>query len=444
MRHRLRTRFQRFLLLLSSRNLYSEIQRARLDAVEAWTDSVSTIITIGGLPESTQTIIALQALQIVLPKFEKSLADNMDVAGLFARLTLTLVNAIAANTLDSTDQQAANNRDERILAVFRVCLKAITDPETTPALRDVCYRTCCLIQSTSSSPVASTATQSDRSHAAVLNSSARQLLQQVQTSGERIISVLTEDAFSGRGSTRVSALLFLDALIALFQSGKAPASLLRALTKLNFVPVLLDGSLSGISGAFRDDHKDLPTTLSYFHTALALLLNLCRTTDGSQLRTEQREHSTASKDLPLAEPVLHAGNFQAGKQSPSDEGRAGTPREDANNVAEEFGKLIILTGFLEVSKHSVPSTLSKERVLTLLQDDEPAHSKGIRRNGFTSAMYRYNDIARGGCSFKRNCSLSKLPKRPTHAARYLPGPNDAFLPLITADQVPSPPSRRHP
>lgn len=420
---------------LSSRNLYSEIQRARLDAVEAWTDSVSTIITIGGLPESTQTIIALQALQIVLPKFEKSLADNMDVAGLFARLTLTLVNAIAANTLDSTDQQAANNRDERILAVFRVCLKAITDPETTPALRDVCYRTCCLIQSTSSSPVASTATQSDRSHAAVLNSSARQLLQQVQTSGERIISVLTEDAFSGRGSTRVSALLFLDALIALFQSGKAPASLLRALTKLNFVPVLLDGSLSGISGAFRDDHKDLPTTLSYFHTALALLLNLCRTTDGSQLvlnsgffaAVNESQLFSTDPDIGLdidnptalhhfyrllssvlrvivavvaargpnnASTVQQAKTFlsqnrfcmqaifKRASKAPQMKGEL-AHQEDANNVAEEFGKLIILTGFLEVSKHSVPSTLSKERVLTLLQDDEPAHSKGIRRNGFT-------------------------------------------------------------
>lgn len=387
---------------LKSRNLHSEIQRARLDAVEAWTDLVSTIITVGGLLEPTRTFIALQALQIVLPKFEKSLGDNMDVAGLFARLTLTLVSAAATATFDEANQQIANNRDERILAAFRVCLKAITDTDTTPALRDVCYRTCCLIQSTSSSLAPQSSSQLGRTQtAAVFNSSAKQLLQQVQTSGERIIAVLTEDAFSGRGSTRVSALLFLDALVALFQSSKMTSSLLRALTKLNFVPVLLDGSLGAISAAFRADHKDLPTTLSYFHTSLALLLNLCRTTDGSQLIlnsgffasvTDSQLFSTdpdvgldidnsaalhhfyrllssvlrvivavvAARGPSNASTVQQAKSFltqnrfsmQAVFKRASRVSQikgAAQQQEDAEDVAEQFGRLIVLTGFLEVS-----------------------------------------------------------------------------------------------
>ena len=379
---------------LKSRNLHSEIQRARLDAVEAWTDLMSTIITVGGLIEPTRTFVALQALQIVLPKFEKSLGDNMDVAGLFARLTLTLVSAAATATFDEANQQIANNRDERILAAFRVCLKAITDTETTPALRDVCYRTCCLIQSTSSSLPPQTSS-------AVFNSSAKQLLQQVQASGERIISVLTEDAFSGRGSTRVSALLFLDALVALFQSYKMTSSLLRALTKLNFVPVLLDGSLGAISAAFRADHKDLPTTLSYFHTSLALLLNLCRTTDGSQLILNSGFFASVSEsqlfstdpdvgldiDNPTAlhhfyrllSSVLRVVVAVVAARGPSNASTvqqaktfltqnrfsmqavfkrasrvsqmkgAVQQQEDAEDVAEQFARLIVLTGFLEVS-----------------------------------------------------------------------------------------------
>jgi nuclear pore complex protein Nup205 len=415
---------------LKSRNQYSEIQRARLDAVEAWTDLMSTIITDGGLHEPTRTFVALQALQIVLPKFEKSLGDDMDLAGLFARLTLTLVNAAATATFDENSQQIANNRDERVLAAFRVCLKAIGDAGTTPALRDVCYRTCCLIQSTSAS------LDSNSSPTTRFNSSAKQLLQQVQTSGERIIAVLTEDAFSGRGSTRVSALLFLDALIALFQTAKVTSSLLRALTKLNFVPVLLDGSLGGISAAFRADHKDLPTTLSYFHTALALLLNLCRTTDGSQLVLNSgffasvNESQLFSTDpdigLDIDNPTaLHhfysllssvlrvivavvaargpsnASTVQQAKafltqnrfsmqavfkraSRVSQTKGALDQQEDAEGVAEEFGRLIVLTGFLEVSSstHNV-ALLPRSSANSSLQDDEPAQSKGIRRNGFT-------------------------------------------------------------
>ncbi|KAM0700275.1 hypothetical protein Q7P35_011995 [Cladosporium inversicolor] len=401
---------------LKSRNQYSEIQRARLDAVEAWTDLMSTIVTDGGLREPDRTLVALQALQIVLPKFEKSLGENMDLAGLFARLTLTLVSAAAHATFDENNQQIANNRDERVLAAFRVCLKAIADTDTTPALRDVCYRTCCLIQSTSASLTSPAPIEPGRASTARFNSSAKQLLQQVQTSGERIISVLTEDAFSGRGSTRVSALLFLDALVALFQTARLTPSLLRALTKLNFVPVLLDGSLGGISAAFRaDDHKDLPTTLSYFHTALALLLNLCRTTDGSQLVLNSGFFASVSEsqlfstdpdigldiDNPAAlhhfyrllSSVLRVIVAVVAARGPSNASTvqqakafltqnrfsiqaifkraskvsamkgAREQQEDAESVAGEFGRLIVLTGFLE--------------------DDEPAQSKGIRRGGFT-------------------------------------------------------------
>lgn len=386
---------------LRSRNQHSEIQRARLDAVEAWTDLMSTIVTDGGLQEPTRTFVALQALQIVLPKFEKSLGDNMDLAGLFARLTLTLVSAAANANFDENNQQISNNRDERVLAAFRVCLKAIADTDTTPALRDVCYRTCCLIQSTSASLGAAAPTQTGGAYIARFNSSAKQLLQQVQTSGERIIAVLTEDAFSGRGSTRVSALLFLDALVALFQTAKLTPSLLRALTKLNFVPVLLDGSLGGISAAFRADHKDLPTTLSYFHTALALLLNLCRTTDGSQLVLNSgffaavNESQLFSTDpdigLDIDNPtalhhfyrllssVLRVIVAVVAARGPSNASTVqqakafltqnrfsmqaifkrasrisqmkgvSEQQEDAESVAEEFGRLIVLTGFLEVS-----------------------------------------------------------------------------------------------
>lgn len=385
---------------LESRNLYSEIQRARLDAVEAWTDLMSTIITLGGLPEPTRTFVALQTLQLVLPKFEKSLADNMDVAGLFARLTLTLVDAATTAKIGASDQQIVNNRDERILAAFRVCLKAITDAETTPALRDVCYRTSCLIQSTSSSLTSPAQPQNGRASTPTFNSSARQLLQQVQTSGERIIAVLTEDAFSGRGSTRVSALLFLDALVALFQTAKLTQTLLRSLTKLNFVPVLLDGSLSGISTAFRDDRKDLSTTLSYFYAALALLLNLCRTTEGSQLvlssgffaAVNESQLFSTDPDIGLdidnptalhhfyrllgsvlrvivavvaargpanASTVQQAKKFlsqnrfsmqavfKRASRAPHMRGEL-EKREDAEGVAEEFARLIVLTGFLEV------------------------------------------------------------------------------------------------
>jgi hypothetical protein len=59
-------------------------------------------------------------------------------------------------------------------------------------------------------------------------------------------------------------------------------------------------------------------------------------------------------------------------------------QEDAEGVAEEFGRLIVLTGFLEVRfLTSDLALLFTSSANFFLQDDEPAQSKGIRRNGFT-------------------------------------------------------------
>jgi nuclear pore complex protein Nup205 len=164
-----------------------------------------------------------------------------------------------------------------------VSLKVITDSSTDLALRDVCYRTCCaVLASLPNAPATSRASGS---------ASAKQLLQLAQNSGERLLVVATEDAFSGRGVTRISALLFLDALVGLFQSLKVKSSILRALTKLNFVPVLIDGSIGSVAAAFGGE-DELPAILAFFHTSLALLLRLCQSPDGTQL-------------------VLNSGLFQA-------------------------------------------------------------------------------------------------------------------------------------
>lgn len=419
---------QATLASLRMQNTNGEIQRARLDAVEAWTDAMSAIITVGGIPDADRSIVALQSLQHIMPKFERSLGDNIDAAGLFARLTLTLVQA-ASVTAEPVESQVAAQRNDRLQATFRVCLKAITDGDSNAALRDVCYRTCCLILTSLASPsTPSTSTPKDRS---LTTSTTRSLIQQIQTSSSHTTQILTNDAFSGRGSTRVSALLFLDSLLSLFHSAHQSSWLLRALTKLNFVPVLLDGSIGSISSAFgpRSAEKDLTTTLSYFHTALALILNLCKTPEGTQLvlnsglfasiadsqlfstdpdigldidnQTALRQFYrllssvlrvitavVAARGPSNAATVQQAKNFLAQnrgsmqavfKRTSRVQKTAGPPEEEAVVVADEFVRLMLVTGFLEVSCSSAWGRF----VLIFEQDDEPAHAKTARRNAFT-------------------------------------------------------------
>lgn len=386
------------LAALRSQNNWRAVHAARVSALEGWTELLSLVITKGGLDDAAVLPLSLQGLLLVLPKYEQTLSDDLEAAGLLAKLTLTFTYAISPASRDAS-QQTANVANERLLTIFRISLKVLTDSSTDPALRDVSYRTCCAVLGTWS--------------VKTMAAGAKQLLQLVQNAGDRLLTVVTEDAFSGRGITRVSALLFLDGLLSLYQGLKVSTSMLRALLKLNFVPVLIDMSIGSVSAAFHAE-DEMGATLAYFHTALALLLRLCQTTDGTQLvlnsgffnAVDESKLFSTDPDigLDIDNPaaleefysiladmlrVIVAAVVSKGPQP-------GTAflqqhrytvqaifkqagRGHAVKVANELSRLILATDFLEVS--SEPISIGT-KMLTSLQEDEAA-SAGAPRNGFT-------------------------------------------------------------
>ncbi|KAF2767687.1 hypothetical protein EJ03DRAFT_344430 [Teratosphaeria nubilosa] len=373
---------------LSSQNSWRAIQTARIAALESWTDLMSVMLANGGLDHTELAVFALQGLQIILPKLEMCLANNMAAAALLAKLMLALVPA-AILSLKQPSQQTTSTANERLLTAFRVCLKAITDSQSDLALRDICYRIC--YANVNSLPLKSLGTKPSPSQ------HAKQLLQLVNLAGERLLRVLTEDAFSGRGSTRVSALLFLDSLIGVYQAARNNVSMLKALSKLNFVPVLIDLSVGSVASSFTGDEDELLTTLAYFHTALALLLRICKTADGTQLVLASglfdaiRDSRLCSTDpdigldidnpvalkqfynllsavlrvivavvvsrgpsnamvLQQAKTFLSENRFSMQavfKRTSALQKTSGPPEIEAVEVAEEFSKLMLVTGFLE-------------------------------------------------------------------------------------------------
>lgn len=373
---------------LTSMNNWRAIQDARISTLESWTDLMSLMAAQESVEGSSVAAIALQGLQVALPRLEKTLSDNLDSAALLAKLTLILVPAA---TTGSNNAQTTGLAQERLQAAFRVSLKGVTDSDTALALRDVCYRTCCEVLS--SLPLIVENGKPSPSP------NAKQLLQLIQATGERLITVITEDSFSGRGMTRVSSLLFLDALVSLFQISNLSGAILRALTKLNFVPVLIDQSIGNIASSFQGNNEELVTSVAYFHTAMSLLLRICQTTDGTQLvlnsgffaaTADSRLFSTDPDigldiDNPVAlrefykllsavlrvvtaaviargpgnatvlqsaKSFLQQNRFSMQavfKRTSAVQKTAGPPEKEAVQVADEFSKLLLVTGFLEVS-----------------------------------------------------------------------------------------------
>ena len=110
---------------------------------------------------------------------------------------------------------------------------------------------------------------------------ARQASKMVENAGERLIDIVCEDVLSSSNTCKVAALLMLEACVQLFQTVKTPY-MVRAMTRSNFVAVLVDG-IRTIPSEFQQDRSssDLQTVLASIHTSLALLLRLSQDSDGA-------------------------------------------------------------------------------------------------------------------------------------------------------------------
>ncbi|GAB7358097.1 hypothetical protein MBLNU230_g0258t1 [Neophaeotheca triangularis] len=381
---------QATLYCLKSGNAWKEIQKARLDALEAWAELLALMVTSGGLSVDQQSALTLQTLQLAVSNLEKSLSDDQEASALLARLTLALAQG-AGQSMASSSEHSLTAATDLLSTSFRVSLRAITDGEMGLALRDVSYRISNVVIDTCLSRKPGQASS---------QSTAKQLSQQVQSFGTRLITTITEDAFSGRGATRISALLFLDGLLRLSHLTKFNHTLLQALTKLNFVPVLIDTTIGSVATSFRaPDNSDLSSTLAYFHTALTLLLRFSETPAGAQLLlnaglfpavADSRLFSTdPDVGLDIDNPtalrefyklmssvlkvvvavVLTKGPNNAAtvqqakrflqenrfsmqavfKRTSAVKNTAGPPEAEAVEVAEHFARLLIATGFMDVS-----------------------------------------------------------------------------------------------
>lgn len=381
------------LYCLKSENAWKEAQQARLEALEAWAELLALMVTSGGLPTDEQSALTMQTLQLAVNNLDKSLSGDQEASALLARLTLALVQG-AGQPVAFASEHSQTTATDLTTSSFRVSLRAITDGEMGLALRDVSYRICNTVIDSSLSRTSNKASPP---------STAKQLSQLVQSSGARLLTTITEDAFSGRGATRISALLFLDSLIRLSHRTKSSNTLLKALTKLNFVPVLTDITISSVATSFRaPENGDLSSTLAYFHTSLALLLSFSETVDGAQLVlnsglfpavADSRLFSTdPDVGLDIDNPaalrefyklmssvlkvvvavVLTKGpnnnatvqqakrflqenraSMQAVfKRTSAVKNTAGPPEVEAVEVAEHFARLLIATGFMEVSSQT--------------------------------------------------------------------------------------------
>ncbi|OCK80455.1 hypothetical protein K432DRAFT_434748 [Lepidopterella palustris CBS 459.81] len=274
---------QGMLLACLGQNQYQEVMRVQEDVLRTWVQLATVTLESCDFEPGALTAFILQALQVILPKLEKSYLEDITTAVELAGLSGALLQKIDFDSTSFEKTKTGDFANDRLSQLFRAALVGIFCPVATTQLRETCYQTCYRYLRGISKDITK---GSPLGH---------HTLRTVRNAGDRLIEVLCDDAYAGQGTCKVSALLLLDALVALAIRADSKY-MMEAFIRLNFVGVLVD-NIKHIPQDLRTASvSEIPLLLSYYDASLALLLRICQTRLG-------------------AAHVLNAGLFQSIRES---------------------------------------------------------------------------------------------------------------------------------
>ncbi|KAL3473128.1 hypothetical protein BJX99DRAFT_249177 [Aspergillus californicus] len=270
-------------LFLKATNQSRLITFNRHLALSSWAELLTTVLTSSELEGGRKLTFILHAVQLILPKLEAAIEDNLPESLELARLAETLLDKLESSATKSVPARRNGDVvDEKLHQLFQICVRGIILVTGSVQLKESFYNTCSLYIARIISP--STGHESMRQHSQ----------QVVKSSGRALIEAICDDAYSGQETCRVSALLLLNLLANLDKH--ADAVLAESISESNYLSLFLD-SIRVLPLELRNAQaNDTPLLLSYYESLLSLLQQLCQTKPG-------------------ATQVLKAGLFQAVRDS---------------------------------------------------------------------------------------------------------------------------------
>lgn len=216
------------MLYFHASNQCQQLLRARRHAIRSWVELMMVVLEYSNFDSGVRTALVLQALQVILPKLERYAVDNVSEASELARLSKALLSHLdfmPSSTLAS--RRAGDVANDRLFQLFRTSLRGIHSTVATINLRETFYSICYryligMAEISNGNPVLR-----------------RHTIQTVKSAGEKLIEVICDDALTGEGTCRISALLLLDALVSLAKQEES-RHLIDSFVRINFIGILVD------------------------------------------------------------------------------------------------------------------------------------------------------------------------------------------------------------
>ncbi|KAF4551271.1 Nucleoporin NUP192-like protein [Elsinoe fawcettii] len=278
------------LVSFKAQNQYVYILDAQQSACHAWVQLVSVLLAEGGLEGVQKATFIVKALEVVVPKITFATEGSVP----FLPLVKLLHTLIKHASMHGTPVPP-----ESLTAAFRAALACITllDSSAPISIRETAYQIAALILNISSGPLG------------------RSTRKAVESAGDRLFEIATDDVVATAPSLRISALIFLSSTVSLFSAQKSPA-IIRLLSRLNFITTLVD-NIRAVPATFSVNRprSELNDLLRLTQANLALLVRIAKDSEGANKVLESGIFS-AVRDSGLfsADPEL-GGELVEGDES---------------------------------------------------------------------------------------------------------------------------------
>ncbi|EED22944.1 nuclear pore complex subunit Nup192, putative [Talaromyces stipitatus ATCC 10500] len=252
-------------------NMERQIHYNRYLAIRSWAELVTTMAISCDMEEGRRRTFILQAISLITPKLEGAMVDNVAEAIQLAQLAETLISKLDSSLSPSHQGRGGDLIDEKLYQLVQISIRGICSSIGDVSLRESFYNICAhYISRITTTP------------GSIHQNLRRQCQLAVKASGVSLVEAVSDDAYAGQDTCKVSAILLLN-LLAELDAQEHSHFLAETISQSNYLNMFLD-SIKTLSSEFRDAQAhDIPLLISYYHALLSLLQKLCQTKLGATL-----------------------------------------------------------------------------------------------------------------------------------------------------------------
>ena len=226
---------------VSGANNQNGLFSAKNASLAAWCQLLALIFGISGIDSDQKKGLLLHALQILTPKLEVYAFENdskaLDISKLLRHLITLIEQSVTDECISHSDEIINGNAFQ----VFRAALRSMSTPDLTTSLRESLYHLC-------HSYLAKFPPLSQN------QAKGREIVHALRTAGARTLDFMCDDILGASQSSRISALLVLDALCSVAIHEQAQFVVER-LVRTNFLQVLVEG-IENMSNELRETNAE--------------------------------------------------------------------------------------------------------------------------------------------------------------------------------------------